>query len=63
MLGAVIAIYAYLCSEFICQNVRKFAANATAQAGTKGQVLMYLPFDFSDQVINVGILVQFQQST
>jgi len=26
-------------------------------------VLMYLPIDFSDQVINVGILVQFQQST
>jgi hypothetical protein len=43
--------------------VQKFAANASAQAAAKGLVLMYLPFDFSDQVINVGILVQFQQST
>ena len=63
MLGAVVAIYAYLCSIFIVQNVQKFAQNASATAGTKGQVLMYLPIDFSDQVINVGILVQFQQST
>ena len=63
MLGTVIAVYAYLCSEFICQNLQAFAANARASSGTKGQVLMYCPFDFSDQVINVGILVQFQQST
>ena len=63
MLGTVIAIYAYLCSEFICQDLADFAANATASSGTKGQVLLYLPFDFSDQVVNVGILVQFQQST
>ena len=63
MLGTAIAIYAYLCSQFICQNVQQFAANATAGSGAKGQVLLYLPFDFSDQVINVGILVQFRQST
>ena len=63
MLGAVVAVYAYLCSIFIVQNVQKFAQNASATTGTKGQVLMYLPIDFSDQVINVGILVQFQQST
>jgi phage tail sheath gpL-like len=63
MLGAVIAVYAYLCSIFIVQNVQKFAQNASATTSTKGQVLMYLPIDFSDQVINVGILVQFQQST
>jgi phage tail sheath gpL-like len=63
MLGAVIAVYSYLASIFIVQNVQTFAQNATAQAGTKGQVLMFLPIDFSDQVINVGILVQFQQST
>jgi phage tail sheath gpL-like len=63
MLGAVIAIYAYLCSIFIVQNPLTFAANATAQPGTKGQVLMYLPIDFSDQVVNVALLVQFRQST
>ena len=39
------------------------AANAYATTGTKGQVLMYLPIDFSDQVVNVGLLIQFQQST
>jgi phage tail sheath gpL-like len=63
MLGSVVAVYAYLASIFIVQNVQKFASNAYATTGTKGQVLMYLPIDFSDQVINVGILVQFQQST
>lgn len=63
MMGAVIAIYAYLCSIFIVQNPQTFAANAYATKGTKGQVLMYLPVDFSDQVVNVGILFQFQQST
>jgi len=26
-------------------------------------VLLYLPIDFSDQVVNVGVLVQFRQST
>ena len=63
MLGAVVAVYAYLASIFIVQNVQTFAQNATAGPGTKGQVLMYLPLDFSDQVINVGLLIQFQQST
>jgi phage tail sheath gpL-like len=63
MLGTVIAVYAYLASIFIVQNVQQFAQNAYATAGTKGQVLMYLPINFSDQVVNVGILVQFQQST
>ncbi len=63
MLGAVIAVYAYLASIFIVQNVQTFAQNATAGPGTKGQVLMYLPLDFSDQVINVGLLIQFRQST
>jgi len=63
MLGSVIAVYAYLASIFVVQNVQKFASNAYATTGTRGQVLMYLPIDFSDQVINVGILVQFQQST
>jgi phage tail sheath gpL-like len=63
MLGSVIAIYAYLASIFIVQNVQTFAQNATAGPGTKGQVLMYLPIDFSDQVVNVGLLIQFRQST
>jgi len=63
MLGAVIAVYAYLASIFIVQNMQTFAQDATAGAGTKGQALMYLPLDFSDQVINVGLLIQFQQST
>lgn len=63
ILGSVIGIYAYLCSIFIVQNPNIFAANATAQTGAKGQVLLYLPIDFSDQVVNVGVLVQFRQST
>jgi phage tail sheath gpL-like len=63
MLAAVVAVYAYLASIFIVQNPLKFAQNAYPTPGTKGQVLMYLPIDFSDQVINVGILIQFQQST
>ena len=63
MLATAVAVYAYLASEFIVQNVQTFAQNAYATTGTKGRVLMYLPIDFSDQVINVGILVQFQQST
>ncbi|HEY8685994.1 MAG TPA: phage tail sheath subtilisin-like domain-containing protein [Chloroflexota bacterium] len=63
ILGSVIGIYAYLCSIFIVQNPQIFAANATAQTGAKGQVLLYLPIDFSDQVVNVGVLVQFRQST
>jgi len=63
MMGAVNAIYAYLCSIFIVQGPQTFAANAYATTGTKGQVLMYLPLNFSDQVVNVGILAQFQQTT
>ena len=63
VLGSVIAIYAYLCSIFVVQNPETFARNASAAAGTKGQVLLYLPLDFSDQVINIAILAQFRQST
>jgi hypothetical protein len=63
MLATAVAVYAYLASQFIVQNVQTFAQNAYATTGTKGQVLMYLPIDFSDQVINVDFLVQFQQST
>ena len=63
MLGAVIGVYAYLASIFIVQGVQTFAQNATAGSGTKGQVLMYLPLNFSDQVVNVGLLIQFQQTT
>jgi phage tail sheath gpL-like len=63
ILGAVIGIYAYLCSIFIVQNPATFARNAYATTGTKGQVLLFLPLDFSDQVVNVAILAQFQQST
>ena len=63
MLASVVGIYAYLASIFIVQNVRKFAANAYATTGAKGQVLMYLPIDFSNQVVNLGLLIQFQQST
>ena len=36
MLGAVIAVYAYLASIFIVQNVQTFAQNATAGAGNEG---------------------------
>ena len=63
ILGAAIAIYTYLCTIFVVQNPQTFAANATAQIGGKGQVLLYLPIDFSDQVINIAILAQFQQTT
>jgi phage tail sheath gpL-like len=63
ILGAVIAMYAYLCTVFIVQNAAIFAANASASIGQKGQVLLYLPLDFSDQVINIAILAQFKQST
>lgn len=63
ILGAAIAIYAYLSSIFIVQNPGTFAKNAYATTGSKGQVLLYLPLDFSDQVINVAILAQFVQST
>jgi hypothetical protein len=45
------------------QNPQTFARNATATVGTKGQVLLYLPLDFTDQVVNIAILAQFIQST
>ncbi len=63
ILGSVIGIYAYLSSIFIVQNPQTFAKNAYATTGTKGQVLLYLPLDFSDQVISIAILAQFVQST
>ena len=63
ILGSVMGIYAYLCSQFIVQNPQTFARNAYATTGTKGQVLLYLPLDFSDQVINIAILAEFVQST
>ncbi len=63
MLASVVAVYAYLASIFIVQGVQTFAQNATAGPGTKGQVLMYLPLNFSDQVVNVALLIQFQQTT
>ena len=63
MLGAVIAVYAYLASIFIVQKVQTFARNATAGPGTKGKVLMYVPLNSTYQVINVGLLIQFQQTT
>ncbi len=63
ILGAVVGIYAYLCSIFVVQNPQTFAQNATATIGTKGQVLLFLPLDFSDQVINIAILARFIQST
>jgi phage tail sheath gpL-like len=63
ILGAVFGIYAYLSSIFIVQNPQTFARNATATVGTKGQVLLYLPLDFTDQVVNIAILAQFIQST
>ena len=60
---AVVAIYSYLSSIFIVQNPQKFAQNGYATTGQKGQVELYLPFDFADQVIQVASLIQFQQST
>lgn len=60
---SVVAMYAYLASIFLVQNPQKFAANGYAQTGQKGQVLLFLPFDFADQVIQVASLIQFQQST
>jgi phage tail sheath gpL-like len=63
VLGAVLGIYTYLCSQFIVQNPQTFAANATVATGSKGQLLLYLPLDFSDQVIGIAILAQFVQTT
>ena len=60
---AAVGIYSYLASIFIVQNPQKFAQSGYASTGQKGQVLLYLPFDFSDQVIQIAALIQFQQST
>ena len=60
---AVVGYYAYLASIFIVQNPQTFARNGYATTGQKGQVLLYLPFDFADQVIQIASLIQFQQST
>lgn len=60
---AVVGMYSYLSSIFIVQNPQTFAKNGYATTGQKGQVLLYLPFDFADQVIQIAALIQFQQST
>jgi hypothetical protein len=56
-------MYAYLSSQFVVQNPATFATNGYAQKGQKGQVLLFLPIDFSDQVIQVAALITFQQTT
>lgn len=60
---AAVGIYGYLATQFIVQNVDSFARNGYGRKGSKGQVLLYLPIDFSDQVIQVAALIQFRQST
>lgn len=60
---AVVGMYSYLSSVFLVQNPQTFARNGYATTGQKGQVLLFLPFDFSDQVIQVAGLIQFVQST
>jgi phage tail sheath gpL-like len=60
---AVCGMYAYLASQYVVQNSDTFAKNGYARKGQKGQVLLYLPIDFSDQVIQVAALIQFQQTT
>lgn len=60
---SVCAYYQYLASIFIVQNPQNFAKNGYATLGQKGQVLLYLPFDFSDQVLQISSLIQFVQST
>jgi phage tail sheath gpL-like len=63
VLQAAIAIYGYLCTEFIVQDADAFAKAATASKGAKGQVLLYLPLNFSDQLIQIAALFQFTQTT
>ncbi len=63
ILQAAIAIYAYLASVFLVQDVATFAKQAYARKGAKGQVLLYLPINFSDQVVQIAALIQFQQTT
>jgi phage tail sheath gpL-like len=60
---AVCGYYAYLASIFIVQNLQSFSRNGYAQPGSKGQVQLFLPFDFADQVIQIAALIQFRQST
>lgn len=60
---SVVAIYAYLASVFVVQDVATFARNGYAQKGAKGQVQLYLPINFSDQVIQIAALIQFRQTT
>jgi phage tail sheath gpL-like len=60
---AVCGYYSYLTSIFIVQNLQTFSRNGYAQPGSKGQVQLFLPFDFSDQVIQIAALIQFRQST
>ena len=63
MVQATVALYAYLASVFVVQDVATFAKNGYATKGTKGQVLLYLPIDFSDQVVQIACLIQFRQTT
>jgi phage tail sheath gpL-like len=63
ILQSAIALYAYLASVFVVQDVATFAQQAYATKGVKGQVLLYLPINFSDQVIQIAALIQFHQST
>jgi len=63
VMGSVMSFYRYLCGIFIVQNPEAFEANAYATNGAKGQILLYLPLDFTDQVINIAILAEFVQST
>jgi phage tail sheath gpL-like len=60
---ASVAIYGYLASQFVVQNPQTYAKNGYAKIGAKGQVLLYMPFDFSDNVIQLAALIQFTQST
>jgi phage tail sheath gpL-like len=60
---AVVGMYAYLASVFVVQDVATFSKQGYASTGTKGQVLLFLPFNFSDQVIQIAALIQFQQTT
>jgi phage tail sheath gpL-like len=59
----VCGMYAYLASQNVVQNPATFAANGYAQKGQKGQVLLFLPIDFTDQVLQVAALIAFQQTT
>jgi phage tail sheath gpL-like len=60
---STVAIYAYLASVFVVQDVATFAKNGYARKGQKGQVLLYLPINFSDQLVQIACLVQFRQTT